>query len=126
MIVAFDPGRNVGMAVVSAEGKLLERRILTLAEVATVPLPSDARVIVGDATGSSALQAILREREVDFVLVDERDSSLEARKLYLRDHPPRGLERLLPPGLRSPPGPIDDYAAYALALRYLEGAGSRS
>jgi hypothetical protein len=51
--------------------------------------------------------------------VDERDTTLRARELWRRAEPPRGLARLLPPGLRSPPGPIDDYAAWAIALRYL-------
>jgi hypothetical protein len=27
--------------------------------------------------------------------------------------------RLVPPGMRAPPRPIDDYAAYAIALRWL-------
>ena len=43
----------------------------------------------------------------------------EARPLYFRDHPPKGLMRFLPRGLWSPPELIDDYAAYAIALRYL-------
>lgn len=79
-------------------------------------------VVVGDATGS---QEVLREvsglgRPVE--TVPERGSSLEARRRYFRDHPARGLARLIPEGLRVPPRPVDDYVAEILAERFLEKA----
>lgn len=126
VVIAFDPGRNIGYARVSDDGRLLEHGIVDLARVDGVAIPAGVRVVVGDGTGSRALQARLRARGTSFEVHDERGTSLEGRRLYLREHPPRGLGRLLPPGMRSAPGPIDDYAAYALALRVLAGATPRA
>lgn len=118
-IAAFDPGRNVGLAVVDGEGRLHRHAVLTLEDVATLELPTGAVVVIGGGTGRRALRDALRTRGWTPREVDERDTSLHARELWRRAVPARGLARLLPPGLRSPSGPIDDYAAWAIALRYL-------
>jgi hypothetical protein len=54
------------------------------------------------------------------MVVDERYSSLEARNRYWQMYPPRGLTRLLPEGMRTPPRPVDDIVAIVLIERYLE------
>lgn len=118
-IAAFDPGRNVGYALVDGEGRLQRRAVLSVDDVATLELPAGAEVVIGGGTGRRALRAALWARGWTPHEVDERDTSLHARELWRRAEPPRGLARLLPPGLRSPPGPIDDYAAWSIALRYL-------
>ena len=118
-IAAFDPGRNVGHALVDGEGRLHRREVLALGDVATLELPAGAEVVIGGGTGRRVLREALRARGFTPHEVDERDTSLHARELWRHAVPPRGLARLLPPGLRSPPGPIDDYAAWAIALRYL-------
>jgi RNase H-fold protein (predicted Holliday junction resolvase) len=120
MIVAFDPGKNIGVAFVNPYGRLVYRAIISLEELKTLVIPTGTTVIVGDGTGSRAVQEVLRARALSFAVVDETDTSLQARELYFRHHPPRGLRRLLPQGMRAPARPIDDYAAYALALRYLK------
>ena len=113
------------MAFVGADGSLGFHAVVTAARLETLRLPEGAKVLVGDGTGSDAVQRLLLERGIVFRVVDEWGSSLAARTLYFRDHPPRGFQRLLPNGLRTPPELIDDYAAYALALAYLaENAGS--
>ncbi len=119
MIVAFDPGRNVGVAYVDEHGTLRSRAIVTVESVDRLELPEGAVVVVGDGTGSRALCARLKDLGIHPEIVAEQGTSLDARALYYRDHPVRGLARLLPMGMRSPPVPIDDYAAYAIALRYL-------
>lgn len=119
VIVAFDPGRDVGVAFVSDAGELLRREIVTVEEAAALELPAGATVLVGDGTGSAALVAALKGAGHDPLLVPETGTTLEARRLYFRDNPPGLLARLLPPGMRSPGRPLDDYAAYAIALRYL-------
>lgn len=119
MVVGIDPGRNIGVAFVHDDGRLERTLILSLEELARLPLPEGAALVVGGGTGSRSVQALLSRRGLAFVVLDERGTSLEAIELYFRDHPPRGLWRLIPKGLRSPPRPIDDYAAYAIALRYL-------
>lgn len=127
MLVAFDPGRNLGVAFVSETGELLRHEVVSLDDVGRLELPDALTVLVGDGTGSAAVVAALRGRGLDPVLVPEEGTTLEARALYFADHPPKGLARLVPPGLRSAPVPIDDYAAYAMALRWLAGraAGER-
>ena len=52
-------------------------------------------------------------------LVDEYETSREARGLYFAEHPPRGWRRLVPLGLQLPERPIDDYAAILIARRFL-------
>lgn len=118
-IAAFDPGRNVGYALVDGDGRLHRRTVLALDDVATLELPAHAEVVIGGGTGRRALREALRARGLEPREVDERDTSLQARELWRREVPPRGLARLLPPGLRAPPEPIDDYAAWAIALRHL-------
>ena len=79
---------------------------------------------MGDGTGSEAVVALLERRGLAPEMVPEAGTSLEARALYFQANEPRGLARLVPVGLRVPPGLIDDYAAYAIALRWLrERAG---
>ncbi len=125
-LVALDPGKNLGVAFVYNDGKLGFHTVMTLEQLETLVLPEFAKIIVGDGTGSGAVQKVLRNRNLSYEVVDEWGSSLAARNLYFRDHPPKGLQRLLPKGLRSPPELIDDYAAYALALAYLTKLGRSS
>lgn len=126
VIVAFDPGRNIGVAYVASDGRLLGRAIVDLGALKALELLPDATLVVGDGTGSRAVQDVLHKLDRSFVVQDEEGSTLEARALYFRDHPVRGWARLLPPGLRSPPAALDDYAAYAIALRFLGGRGAPS
>jgi hypothetical protein len=117
-IAAFDPGKNVGFALLDGSGALLDHGVYEQARLERMPLDADV-VLVGDGTGSRELIAVLARRGIEPVPVDEVGTSLEGRHLYFRDHPPTGLMRLVPIGMRSPPRPIDDYAAYAIGLRWL-------
>src|SRR5690606_27805031 len=101
MIVAFDPGRNIGVAFVGSDGSLRQRAIIDATRVDTVAIPDDATVVVGNGTGGAALATRLRASGRAVVLVEERSTTLEARELYFRDHPPRGWQRLVPVGMRS-------------------------
>lgn len=125
-IVALDPGKNLGVAFVYANGSLGFHAVMTLEQLTTLDLPEQATVLVGDGTGSRAVQQVLRNRNIFYEVVDEWGSSLAARDLYFRDHPLKGWQRFLPKGLRTPPELIDDYAAYALALVYLTKLGRSS
>lgn len=119
VIVAIDPGKHIGVAFVSPQGQLGWHTITDLAGLDTLTLPENATVIVGNGTGAQQVTTVLQARNIKYQLVEERNTSLEARQLYFADHPPRGWQRLLPPGLQSPNVLIDDYAAYAIALRFL-------
>jgi hypothetical protein len=120
VIVAIDPGKHIGVAFVSLQGELGWHTITDLTGLTVLELPHNATVIVGNGTGAQQVTRMLQTRNIHYQLVEERNTSLEARQLYFADHPPRGWQRLLPPGLRSPNVLIDDYAAYAIALRFLK------
>jgi hypothetical protein len=122
VMIAIDPGLRIGVAWVDASGRLVRGEVVDAKALEAYAIPVGARVVVGDGTGSEALSASLRARGVAHELVDEHGTSEEARALYWRDHPPRGLARLVPAGLRTPPRSLDDYAAYAIALRALRRA----
>ncbi len=119
MLVAFDPGRNVGVAYVSDDGELLDRAIVSAEAVAGVRVPEGAMVVVGDGTGATALVTALRAAGHEPVMVAEDGTTLEAKRLYYQANPPGLLARLVPFGMRSPGVLLDDYAAYAIAMRYL-------
>ena len=85
------------------------------------------RVFLGDGTGMNMFKAHLRGVFPDVTVIDERNSTLEARLTYWELHPPRGWRRLLPMSLQTPPRPVDDLAAYGIALkcvRYEEEKGN--
>lgn len=123
VVLAFDPGKNLGAAWVGFDRHVVRQAILAAADLERLVLPPRAVILVGDGTGSRAVVERLERRGARPLLVDERGTTLDARGLYFRDHPPRGLLRLLPPGMRVPPRSIDDYAAVAIALRWLASEG---
>jgi hypothetical protein len=106
-------GERVSIEIVPAD-KLVER-------VAEDVLAGIAMVCVGDATRSSTIVEMLRRTwpTLPITLVDERNTSLEARRRYYEDHPPRGLLRFIPRGLLVPKAQLDGYAALLIIERYL-------
>ncbi len=96
------------------ETERLVARVLSL--LATHP-EVDA-VLIGNATNSAPLARALRDslpKSLPLHRVEEAFTSQRARVRFRLENPPRGLERLLPPGLRTPPRPYDDYVAVLLA-----------
>lgn len=83
-----------------------------------------SRDVVSALTGNAgdiiqAPSAVPSAPALPVITVDERGTTLEARDLYWRLHSPTLLQRCLPRGLRVPPRPLDDLAAWAIALRYI-------
>jgi RNase H-fold protein (predicted Holliday junction resolvase) len=76
------------------------------------------KVVLGNGTGSRAWRTRL-QRLLPVELVEERDSTLEARRRYWELFPPRGWRRWLPSGLRHPPRDWDDVVAQLLLERWL-------
>ena len=129
-LLALDPGRlKCGLAV-GRPGAVLSRAILPTGQVPAavadwVKRYGVTRIIVGGGTGSGAvLAALARVTGLPSVeTVEETGTTLEARRRYFRDHPPRGWRRLLPVTLQLPPEEYDDYVAELLLERVLgEGA----
>jgi hypothetical protein len=114
-----------GYAVVSPHGERVSIEIVPadqlIGRVEADVLAGVAMVCVGNATRSETVVDMLRRTwpALPIALVDERNTSLEARRRYYEDHPPRGLLRLIPRGLLVPKAQLDGYAALLIIERYL-------
>lgn len=131
-ILGIDPGmRKSGYAFVCENGTVLKRGIESVEKLhATLSAvlarhPADVMAI-GAGTNAARITALLATLGLPVYLIDERETTLLARKLYYAENPPRGLQRLLPLGLRFPPRPIDDFAAEIIAQRWLAGHGGKT
>ena len=128
-VLGVDPGtRKVGLAVVDEAGPPLAMEVAPIEESAARAADLVRRhgveaVALGGLTGhrgvEEALRAALPPALAPYV-IDERRSSHEARALYWRLNPPRGLRRLIPRGMLFPPEPLDAYAAAVIACRFLD------
>jgi len=125
-VLAVDPGsRKCGLALVCQAQGILRRQIVPTEEIEEVVRQwlaehSPNHVLVGGSTTSKAMVARLRELGLNLTVVDERHTTERARVRYFRDHPPRGLWRLVPLGLQVPREPVDDYAAVVMAEQFLD------
>jgi hypothetical protein len=132
-VLAVDPGRDkCGLAVVDGSGACVSRRIVPRGELGAAlrehAAAGIAVVVVGDRTGS---RGAVREIEAlalfaRVATVDEHRSTEEARRLYFEEQPPRGLARLIPAGLRTPPRPVDDFSAWVLGRRFVAQAAAEA
>ncbi|MFM7278209.1 MAG: resolvase, partial [Microcystis aeruginosa] len=77
-------------------------------------------VMGNQTTSKSWLQKIAARITIPITLVDERNSTLEARDRYWQMFPPKGLQKLIPQGMRLPDRPIDDIVAILLIERHLQ------
>jgi RNase H-fold protein (predicted Holliday junction resolvase) len=128
-IIGFDPGRDkCGIAVRERDGEIACHEVV--AAEATIPFiqslcqqfPVTLLVMGNQTTAKQWKQKLEAQLSPTFpiVMVDERNSSLEARERYWQMYPPQGLTRLIPQGMRLPPRPIDDIVAILLIERYLK------
>jgi RNase H-fold protein (predicted Holliday junction resolvase) len=80
-------------------------------------------IVMGNLTTAKSWQQTIKSNlktSIPVVMVDERNSSLEARDRYWQMYPPKGLSKLIPQGMRLPPRPVDDIVAILLIERYLQ------
>jgi len=131
LLLAIDPGRaKCGVAVLDGASRVLLQRVVLTGDLVTalqeiVAIHPPTTVVLGDRTGQEAVAEAVRQAlpAVPVELVDEHHSSLEARRRYFAEHPPRGWRRLLPSSLQTPPVPVDDWVAVILGERYLAQRG---
>ncbi len=124
-ILAIDPGREKCGLAVGEDGRLVKKDVVATEMVAEtvsawVAEYSPQRILLGNRTGAKGLHQRLgaRVRGTPIILIDEQGTTLEGRRRYFRDHPPRGWRRLLPLSMQRPPEPYDDYVAALLIERY--------
>lgn len=71
------------------------------------------KILLGNGTSSEELYNILNVI-CELETADEYGTTLKGRELYWELHPPKGLWKLVPTSLRTPPRDIDDLAAWAI------------
>ena len=128
LILGFDPGRDkCGVAVMGLDGNLYYHQVVIATEaIATIQVLQQkypiSLLVMGNQTTSKQWQQKISRAQLEpltIVMVDERNTSLEARDRYWQMYPPTGLARLIPIGMRQPPRAIDDIVAILLIERYL-------
>jgi RNase H-fold protein (predicted Holliday junction resolvase) len=130
LTLGIDPGtRKCGLALVERAGApplvlevvALEGLAARLTDLcAAYPI---ALAAIGRGTNAAEVVRIVAACGLRHELVDERETTLQARSRYFADHPPRGWKRLIPRGMLLPERPIDDYAALLIAERHLANGG---
>lgn len=130
-VLAIDPGTSkCGLALVhrKASGSLdlLWHEVVPTEGVvdklrAAEDISPFQQIIVGGGTSSRDVVREVRERlpSMGILVVDEVNTSLQARERYWEHNPRRGWRRLLPATLQVPPDPVDDFVALILAERVL-------
>ncbi|MHB1713003.1 MAG: RuvC family protein [Acidimicrobiales bacterium] len=132
-VLAIDPGHSkCGIALVErkkeGEIKLLWHAVAPVEELTTyirqaLEIKNYSMLIIGSGTNSKAVTHQIKEElpSIGVLLVDEKNTTLDARAKYWEHHPRKGWRRFWPASLQIPPKPIDDYVALILAERVLSG-----
>ncbi|MDY6084574.1 MAG: ribonuclease H [Dialister sp.] len=131
MILAMDPGKDkTGAALVEEDGSLLWKGIIASAALEKNIRPRLAEktpraVIMGNGTRHQDMKRRMEELlkkeglSLPVLLVNERYTTEMGEAAYWKDHPAKGLSRLIPKGMRTPPVPVDDYVAWIIGRIYL-------
>lgn len=123
--LGVDPGRDkTGLSLVDEQGlikKVLVVPTVSLEEQVLLLSAEAGTLVIGNGTHSREIVELIKKLlpGKSLVVVDEKHSTEEARRLYWQEHPPEGLRRMLPLGLQFPPEPLDGYAAAILVRRHL-------
>ena len=127
-LVGVDPGRaKCGLVLVDPEERLvLEGVVLPVSRVIDQLTTWSTQggvdlILLGNGTSSEQWQPSLR-RLASVKLVEEQGTTLRARERYWQLWPAGGWRKLLPCGMRVPPGDLDAVAALVMVEDHL---GSR-
>jgi RNase H-fold protein (predicted Holliday junction resolvase) len=130
-VLAIDPGSSkCGMALVRQNPEhsldILWRKISPRGQVLASIDEAAAEgtfqtVVIGSGTTSRELIEQIRDARPDLglLVIDEKDTTLQARERYWENTPRSGWRRLVPASLQVPPEPVDDFVALILAERVL-------
>ena len=130
-VVALDPGRSkCGLLLAdTSTNTVLQGKVIPSSEVlnqlrawmsnALEETAQIAELVIGDGTSSTIWQQQL-PTNLKVHVVDETGTTLRARDRYWQLWPARGWRRMLPSGLRLPPGDLDAIAALVILEDYLD------
>ena len=128
IIIAIDPGtKKCGYAVVDSNLSVLQREVIFTEKIAktikdSLNIYKINKIILGNGTNYKKIEERLKNNfpQLKIILIEEKFSTLEARKKYFETHPPRGIFKFIPLSLRVPPSYYDDFAAVLLAEKYFK------
>lgn len=133
IIIAIDPGtKKCGYAVADSNLSVLQREVIFTEKISktiedSLNIYKINKIILGNGTNYKNIEKRLKNHfpELKIILIEEKFSTLEARKKYFEAHPPRGIFKLIPLSLRVPPCHYDDFVAVLLAEKYFRNKISR-
>ena len=128
-ILGFDPGRDkCGIAITDKKGNIYYHQVIESSQAiltinTLIKQFSVNLLVLGNQTTSKQWRKRLDNEllmSIPIELIDERNSTLEARDRYWKLYHPHRLMRLLPQGMRNPPRPIDEIVSILLIERYFK------
>jgi RNase H-fold protein (predicted Holliday junction resolvase) len=130
IVIAIDPGtKKCGYAVVDSNLSVLQREVISTEKIAkniedSLNIYKINKIILGNGTNYKNIEKRLKNQfpQLKIILIEEKFSTLEARKKYFKAHPPRGISKLIPLSLRVPPCHYDDFVAVILAEKYFKNS----
>ncbi|MBC7216771.1 MAG: hypothetical protein H5U36_01045 [Candidatus Caldatribacterium sp.] len=129
-LLALDPGREkVGIAILRRDGSVVFQRVSPLGEVEEIIGELKKRynleeAVLGGGTGSAAVLPLLERMGFRVHRVDERGSSEEARRLYLKECRIRGWKRVVAfLSFLFSSRSFDDWQAVVIGRRFLGRTG---
>ena len=125
-VAGLDPGRSkCGLVLVETGSALVQAGLVLPPDSVIKQLEvwgkenALALIVIGDGTGSRGWPERLKPL-APVRSVDEQGTTLRARQRYWQLWPPRGLQRLIPEGLRVPPSELDAVAALVMVEEHLK------
>ena len=130
IIIAIDPGtKKCGYTVVDSNLSVLQREVISTDEITQtiedgLNIYKIDKIILGNGTNYKSIEEGLKKHfsQLKIILIEEKFSTLGARKKYFETHPPQGIFKFIPLSLRVPPGHYDDFAAVLLAEKYFKNS----
>lgn len=125
IILALDPGTfKCGLALLDKTGQIIFRKIVSPEKIAEEIKALLAQyqpelIVLGQGTGLKKISEKISSFNLPVVKIQEKFSSLEARRLYWQLNQPKGWRKFIPRGLLLPPEPIDDLAAVVIGQQFL-------
>lgn len=131
--MAIDPGRaKCGIAVVDRKGTVLfVKAVENSVVVAELQQIFDEyvlnKVVMGNGTDHINVLTKIKAAypNLSIEMVDEKNTTLMARKLYWQYNKPSFWQNLIPYDWRTTPI-LDGYAALAIAIKYMEAMDNKS
>lgn len=125
--VAIDPGKEKTGIAIFLDEKVIKHIIIASDDLVIILDKIITKynvnlIIMGNGTSSKTKYELLKQKfvQLEIIIVNEYRTTDEARKLYFKMNPPKGLRRLIPLGMQVPPVPVDDYAAIVIGKKYLQ------